>query len=174
MGEAEMSRAAGNVRDDPGRHCFVERVEQLILRYAAEARKRVERELPAKHGGHHQQAVALFGEVGKSASDDVVDALGDCEPNLGSGFGPNALDGEETHDLANEKRIPFGLLVQRRDELRRGDLRRSQLDIRRHVPLAQAAEREVTGHRLAGKVSQHRGQRLSGSRIDASVGAEQK
>jgi len=110
--------------------------------------------------------------VGEAAGDDVTDALGDGEPDLGRGPGLDALDGQQTQDLADEERVALGLVVQQRDQLRRGDLRRGQLDVRGDLALAQPAEREATGHRLACDVGQHRGQRLRGQRVDVAVGAE--
>ena len=78
--------------------------------------------------------------MGQPARDDVADALRDREPNRGRRLGPDALDGEQPHDLADEERIAFGLVVQRRDELGRGELRRRELDVLCDLALAEPAQ----------------------------------
>jgi hypothetical protein len=172
VGEAQTARAGGHVGHDALPDRFVEELEDAVRRVLARPRKRLEVELAAEDRREYQQAIALVREVGESASDDVADVLRDGKPNLGAGGRRDPLEGEEAHDLADEERIPLGLLVQRRDELGRGDLRRCRLDVGRHVFLAQPAGRKASGHRLPSDLGQHRGQRLSGNRTDVTVGTE--
>jgi hypothetical protein len=113
-------------------------------------------------------------EVGEPARDDVADALGDCEASLGGELRPDALEGEQTHDLADEERVALGLLVDRGDQRCRSDLRRCQLDVLRDLALAQPAKRHPTRHRLARDLGQRLDQRPPGNRVDIAVGGEQE
>ena len=115
-----------------------------ILGHVADTSERLERELPAEHGREHQDAVALLREVSEPAGDDVPDALRDRRSWL-LRLRPDALESEQAHRLGDEERISLGLLVQRCDELRRGDRRRGQLDVLAHIAARSARERANDG-----------------------------
>ena len=61
----------------------------------------------------------------------------------------DALRGEQSHDLADEERVSLGVLVERSESSGDAMLRRGQLDVLRDLALAQPAEREAPGLRLA-------------------------
>ena len=93
MREAKVTRRAGNIRNHASGHRLVEHVEQLILRHAGDPSERLECELPAEHRRELEHTVALLGEVGQTAGDDVADALGNGWPNFGVRLGWQALGG---------------------------------------------------------------------------------
>ena len=55
--------------------------------------------------------VAVVGQVAKAARDDVADALGNLQPRSAS-VEPS-LRRQQPHDLPDEERIAFGLLLDR-------------------------------------------------------------
>ena len=136
--EAKVTRRAGNIRNHASGHRLIEYLEQLIFRHAGDTSERLECELLAEHRRDLEHAVALLGQVGESAGDDVADALRDGDPS--SRARPQPLDREQAHRLADEERIPLGLLVQRLRELRRSELRGGQLDVLGDFLLAQPVE----------------------------------
>ena len=75
VGEAKAAGCAGHIGDNASGERLVERVEQLV-RHAAQAGQRVERELAADHGCEHEHPRALGREV-EPARDHVADALRD-------------------------------------------------------------------------------------------------
>ena len=111
-------------------------VQQLVARELAEPRERVEPELPAHHGRGDEQVAAGLREPRHALADHGPDSRRDAQVRVR--VGDAALGIQEAHDLRHEERIPFGLGVDRLDQLGRGLGPGRELDVLPHVGLAQA------------------------------------
>ena len=138
--EAQPAGAPGEIREDAVGDRLVGQVEQLVFGDIAHVNERRERELAAEHRGEHEHPVALVREVREPARDHVAQASRHGAPTFSGRRGIDALCRKQAHDLPHEQRIALGFLVQRRDQLRRGELRCRQVDVFRSLVSAQAAQ----------------------------------
>ena len=166
-----MSGTARNVGDDARSHRLVERVEQLDLWDTAHSRERDQAELPSEDRGEDKHLVALLREVAEAAGDDITNALGNRETRRFSSV-EASLRGQQPHDLANEERVAFSLLVNGDDEFLTGRLAGRELDETSDLALAQARERNASSHRFAGELGQSHRERIGRARVDVAVGAD--
>lgn len=117
---------------------------------------------------------ALRGQSAQAPCDRLPDADWNRESDCCLWTREPPLGGEQAHDLADEERVSFGLLVDRPDELLcRGDARR-ELDVACDVTPAQATEHKQPRRRRARERRKSRSERMVGVDLDVAVGADEE
>ena len=73
--KAQMARTPRNVRDDALEHCFVEGVEQIVVRDPGDGSERINGELASEYRCENEHPPGLFGETAHSSGNDISDGL---------------------------------------------------------------------------------------------------
>ena len=169
---AARPAAPGTSDDDPRRDRLVERSSSSLLRRCRLIRASAPsaNSRPSTDAQHEQRACTPRRDARAGARSRRGRSAGSRA--LAAPSSADALEREQPHDLADEERVALRLVVQRRDQLRRGELGAVSSTYSATSPSLRPPSVDPPRRRLAGELGEHARRAARRHRIDVAVGAE--